>query len=427
MFTRFFIMFSLCISFANAQYYTSTDSRMNSKKTIYFDQDAQIIVDKNSIQLKSSEDLKWLGENKEPIKFKRQSIHPSIKGFYETVNFAYLLQNTIGEKTFLLKTPSLLLEIKRLKMDKRMHSILHFKQVKAIEYSYEVVNAYKEDGNTTEIPQNKILSKYLYQKNIIAIKLNDQAIQKVKKITSPKLDAFLHEEKTRITQVKSFDFSKQKLYFDYVSKNSSSRQALQINYQMKKKNIKIVLKTPASLLDPAGKSNTIIEHVGILRDTHKELFELKKVELVKGKQEVTWVNLPKKAIVPVTFLNNNEKETNRLSKAAGQQFYSIEGLFYLVSWMHKKDESSKIITYMNAQLPFDATVEKTGANEYALKKRSQVIYKFTLDNRHMVTSMQYPQYKVNLQLAKVESDLTIKNKKFLKDFMYKNHISLIKE
>ncbi|NPA65873.1 MAG: hypothetical protein GXO11_03225, partial [Epsilonproteobacteria bacterium] len=210
-------------------------------------------------------------------------------------------------------------------------------------------------------------------------------------------------------------------------KERSGAKRLNVTYAMSKKNIKTVLESPISLFDPESHSSQIEQNVGIMRDLgSKGLYELKKVQLIDGRVDVSWLNHPKKSVVIVDFFTNGQKDRNLLSKKAGEQFYGIEGVLYLPYWMKKNNVKKQTFTFINGSLPFDATMKKTGT-AYDMQKKGQTIYSFVLDPRGFVKTIEYPSYNLKIKLESVESDLTRENKRFLKQLQKKYHIILVRE
>lgn len=237
----------------------------------------------------------------------------------------------------------------------------------------------------------------------------------------------MKREKNRPIKANRFDFAKEILYLTYVSKQEGTIKRMSMTYEMKKKNTKVVLKSPVSLLDPEYKGSEVSEHVGIFRDINNALYEMKKVNIVDGSIDLSWINHPKKKVVLVQYISNGEKDKKMLSKIKGQQFYAIEGAMYLVSWMHQNSNSNLVFTFMNGSLPFDVTMIKTSNNSYEMQKKGQTIYAFKVDNNSFVTNIEYPAYNINIVLQDAQNDTTVKNKKFLENFVIRNKIKFIEE
>jgi len=82
---------------------------------------------------------------------------------------------------------------------------------------------------------------------------------------------------------------------------------------------------------------------------------------------------------------------------------------------------------MNGYIPFDVTMKKVSSKKFAMTKQGHIIYAFELNNLGMVKDMQFPVFDIDLKLDSLESDTTIKNKKYLRALQEKYHIELIKE
>jgi hypothetical protein len=61
-----------------------------------------------------------------------------------------------------------------------------------------------------------------------------------------------------------------------------------------------------------------------------------------------------------------------------------------------------------------------------MQKSSQTIYEFELDKDGFVEVIQYPDFNLRLELESKDTETTLVNKKFLKDFQEENNIKLIK-
>jgi hypothetical protein len=425
----------LTASFASSllygNYYTSLDSTLDSPKTLKFDDKLTLTITEDSLKIKTPQNLSWIElDSEKEMHYGKMKITAEngkvVK--YNVYNFTYLLKNDLLDRTFLLKIPKGFLVVETKVKTKSFHSKLRNKKINVHEFEYEVQRAFDKKNREMDVEESDILTKYLDAKeNLVAIEILDDGLKKLQKSSTPKLAKFFEEAKKRPRVVKNADFSKEKLSLTYVSKKASTQQRMFVTYEMKKKNIKTVLKTPNSLFDPEYKGSSSAEHVGLMRATKKALYEMKKVEINDGSIDLTWINSPKKRVVIVSYLNAGQKDKKVLSKSRGQQFYAIEGVLYLATWMNKHNIDKRVFTFMNGALPFDVTMIKTADNTYEMQKKSNTIYKFTLSDKNLVKTIEYPAYDVKIKLEQVENETTIANKKFLKSFMHKNHIKLIKE
>lgn len=419
------IMILISATMLFADYYSSTDTQLSGEKKIEFNEGLVINVSQdNMIALKSKIDFHWIDDGTNAKKFAPITLDKKI---YPVYNLRYLLKNNVSDQKFLLKTNTGYLLIRSKIKDTNIDTPL-YGSINVQRYSYKVEKAFDNKFKKADIPEDDILVKYVdIDGDIVAIDLMDEGVQKVVKCITPALNQFLQEKKTRKVTVDKFDFSKEKLYLTYVSKHDSSVKRMKLEYSMKRKYIKVVLKTPISMLDPEYKDSTQSIEVGILREANQDLYEVKKVEIINGSEEVAWLNYPTKSIVIVDYNNQGHEDRKIFSKIKGQQFYSIEGLLYLVSWMDKNGKDKKIFTFINGTIPFDATMKKQGDHSYIMEKSSKEIYGFKLDKRHFIQKITYPAYDITIKLENVDSDTTLKNKKYLHSFMQEHYIKLIKE
>lgn len=419
------VMILISTTMLFADYYSTIDTQLRGEKKIKFNKGLAINVSQdNMIALKSKIDFHWIDDGEDAKIFDPINLDKKI---YPVYNLRYLLKNSVSYQEFLLKTKAGYLLVRSKIKDTNIDTPL-YGYINVQRYSYKVEKAFDNQFKKANISEDDILVKYVDGVgNIVAIELMDEGAQKVVKCITPALKRFLQEKKTRKVTVEKFDFSKEKLYLTYVSKHDSSVKRMKLEYSMKKKYIKVVLKTPISIFDPEYKDSTQSIEVGILREANQDLYEIKKVEIINGSEEIAWLNYPKKSVVLVDYNNQGYKDRKVLSKTKGQQFYSIEGLLYLVSWMDKNGKDKKIFTFMNGTLPFDATMKEQENHNYIMEKSSKVIYRFELDKRHFLQKITYPAYDITIKLENVDSDTTLKNKEYLHSFMQEHYIKLIKE
>jgi len=427
----------LLSSLAFADYYSVSNANLDENKVLHYGDGITITVKNQQLRLDAGQDLNWLEVNdKEKVLDEGLSIATLLKqkdikvnSSLSSYNFNYLLSKHPKDKRFWLVTKDKYMLVKSSHDKKSFFHHLLGRDVAVIRYEYEVEDAYDKKGKKVKIPEDEILTTYIDTSGgILGLELLDKGVKKLVKIEDKHLKTFLTKRKTLQLEVKNFDFKNQSLYLSYLSKTSSSQKRLNITYSTSKNKIKTVLESPISLFDPENNSRAVEQNVGILYNyKNKKLFEIKKVQIIDGNIDVTWVNLPKKKVVVVSFMNDGEKDKKVLSKSKGQQFYSIEGVFYLVSWMQQHAKSKQIFTFMNGSLPFDVTMTKAKKGHFEMKKSGNVIYTFDVDAKGFVTAMQYPSYDVSLTLDRVQNDTTRKNNIFLEDFQSAHNIVLIKE
>ncbi len=421
----FFIMAVFTLTLLQAGYYTTFDTTLKAEKILTFDDDSTLHITSDGIKLHSFKDSAWLDDSQEAKKLQDISINGKK---YHTYNFAYLVKNIVTEKTFILKIPSGFLQVKSEISKKDIDSVLHSKEMATKVYSYEVISGFNSNQKKIEIKNDEILSKYMGKNsNLIALEVMDNGVKSVKKVYSKEIAEYEREKKARPVFANKFDFSTETLFLSYVSKDETSTKRMNMTFEMKKKNTKVVLKSPISLFDPEYKGTSLSEHVGIFRDTDNALYEMKKVQIVDGAIELSWLNHPKKTVVQVEYVSNGEKDKKILSKTTGQQFYSIEGIIYLVSWMNINNKDNLVVTFMNGSLPFDVTMTKTSDNSYEMQKKGQTIYAFKVNENAFVTSIDYPAYKIHIVLEDAQNDTTVRNKKYLENFVKQNNIHYIKD
>ncbi len=426
------IVYSLLLSsLVFGDYYSSIDTTLSDTKTLKFEDGLTLSLEEDSLKISSEYDLNYLIEGNEPIEYENVllSDKEKIEISYRAYNFSYILKNDITERKFILKIPDGMLLVEVEEKLTNIKSSLYDEKKEVIEYEYIVKKSFDNEGKEVDTKEDEILRKYISDKGgLLAIELLDKGVKKIIKVENEKLQQFMNEKSSRIVSVNNFDFKKEKLYLSYVSKTSSSSKRLNITYAMSKKNIKTVLKSPISLFDPESKSSSIEQNVGILRNIkNKELYELKKVQLIDDKTDVSWLNHPKKKVVIVEYVTDGKKDKKVLSKSKGQQFYGLEGLFYLVRWMDANNQKEKVFTFINGSLPFDATMKQTKPHFYEMQKSGQTIFSFNIDENGFVSKMQYPDYDLILNLESIENDTTLQNKQYLENLKSKNNIKLIKE
>jgi len=406
-----------------ADYYTATNSSLNSNKTLIFTHNFKIEVNNSKITTNSKKlNALMLGET--PKTFEQTDItnEDDMLESFETYNLAYVLKNHPQEE-FVLKTPKYLLLITPSYSTDYIN--VFNTQKEANVYTYEVKKALLKDHSLAK-KQNFSLTLYTDENdNLLAVKFS-RDLKTLKQVITPNLEKFLEEKSKLKTEVDKFTLDEGNLYLSYVSKTKNGAKRLKLTYQkFKKYYIKTMLKAPISLFDPENKSPSIEEDIGFLREYKNDLYEIKKVQIIDSQIDTMWINKPSSSVVVVEYNGLNDKTI--LSKDKNQQFYGIEGVLYLVTWMRLNNIHSKIFTFINGYLPFDSTMKEISKNSYDMEKNHHIIYKFTTDDRGFVTKIFYPSYNISINLESVDTDLTLKNKKYLKELMQQFDIKLIKE
>lgn len=425
--TKLILFALLIVNIVYGDYYTASNSLLHSDKELIYEDNTKIIIDNKNIKLQANfKTDSLIGDLKaKSYKEVKLSIENKIKS-YKVYNFLYMLKNNISSEMFILKTKDKYSVIKQYKSKENLTTIFGTKSYTKIKYI--VVESFDINKNKIDANEDKLLTKYLDNKGgLVAFNILDKGLKKIIKIKDKNLKNFLNQKKSKKVTIGKFDFKNEKIYTTYLSHSNSSQKRLNVNYEMSKKNIKITTKSPISLFDPEYKSSSIIEHVALLREVNSDLYELKKVQIVDGSINVNWLNHPKKKVVIVQFENEGKKDKKLFSKSKGQQFYSIESVIYLAHWMAKNEKNEKVFTFVNGSFPFDVTMKKTASKTYEMKKRGNTIYKFVLNNKNIVKSIYYPSYDVKVLLESIDSDTTIKNKKYLQSLEKENNIMLIKE
>ena len=349
---------------------------------------------------------------------------------YNIYNFVYLLRHNVDDKEFILKTKDRYLLVESDRDEVNLDNPI-FHSIDVTKLSYEVKKAYKRvknkyEGVKLDIEDN-ILTKYLYKGNIIAIDILDYGKKELVKVITPKLNRFLAKKRELKTEVTDFDFSKEPLYIDYVT-NSNNPQRLKTTYSIIKKSYaKVQFEGPVSVLDPLSKIYLIKKDVGYFKQFTKDLFELKKVGYVDNKPEVVWKNNLKYPVVVVDYMENGKKARVKFSRTKGVRFYGVEGLFYLISYMDKKDISKKVIYFIDSYTLNDVTLRKVAPHRYNMEVKGHPVWKFKLDNRHIIINMEFPEYHRVLNVDRIETQTTINNKKYLKNLQKRYNIILVKE
>jgi len=437
MLKKFLVIIFMWISLYGS-YYSVVDTTPTNNKTYIYEDNNQIKVLNNVMKLITHYDISKYSDNRPPMKFddtkfKVKEEEENLDGSisiktkiieYPTYNFSYILNNPIDNEEFVLKNGNRLYFVKVKNSTDEIEVFGNQKEVS--KYEFIITKSFTKNSSKSE--DIELLTKYVDENGgIVAIDILDNGVKHLYKIVTPGLKKFLREKAIRKVVVDKFDFNKEQIYTSYVNNDSLSSKRLNITYGMRKGFIKIVLESPVSLLDPKNKSDEIEQNIGFLKEYRNDLYEVKKVQLINGEIEVSWKNLPNKSVVIVDYMNEGNPDRSILSKTPGQQFYSIEGVFYLVSWMYKNGINKKIFTFMNGYLPFDVTITKTSSRKFAITKQGHIIYIFEVNNLGVVKDMKFPAFDINLKLDSLESDTTIKNKKYLKALQEKYHIELIKE
>jgi hypothetical protein len=425
-------------------YYSSVDTTLSGVKSLKYEDGVIIRLQNDKIDIKSKYNLDYLLDGKDatkyqPIIFTISKKVPNPKNMdeeievqenisYNAYNLKYILKNDIFDEKFVLNTSSGL-KIVAVEIDNTTVDGFVDDSYDVTKYKYIIEEAFDTNGNPTDIKEDEILTKYVDQNGgLIAVEFLDDGVKNILKVEDDKLREFLREKSKRAVTVDKFDFAKDKLYLSYVSDTSSSSKRLNITYEMSKKNIKTVLESPVSLFDPEDKSSQIEQNIAILRNyKNKELFEIKKVQLIDNKVDISWLNHPKKKVVVLNYMTDGVQDKTIFSKSKRQQFYGIEGVFYLATWMDRNNIKSKIFTFINGTLPFDVVMRETEPHHFLMQKNSQTIFDFVVDDRGFLKQMRYPNYDLEINLESIQSDTTIANKQFLKSLKRQNNIKLIKE
>lgn len=410
-----------------ADYYTSADIKFSDTKNLQYGDDLFISLDNSNISIRSKEDIDHLINENSPKEYKPLTLtYNNNDGEYNRYNFLYILKNDIVDSMFVIQTKNRYFLVEQKKRDDLLDTV--FGKLDVLKVSFEVKATFHHNKQKTDTEKKDILTKYITKNGaVVGIKLLNNPLKKITKVTNPYLDEYINEIKKRKLTVERFNFKKEKIYTTYLSSTDKSQKRLNVNYEMKKKNIKVNTKSPVSLFDQEDRSYSTIEHVGLLREANRDLYELKKVQLIDGSSKVEWLNHPKKKVVIVEYENEGSKDKKLLSKTKRQQFYSIEGVIYLVHWMAKNNKSKKVFTFLNGSIPFDVTLKKISTDTYEMQKSGNVIYRFKTDDLQIVKTIEYPSYDLVIKLESIQSDTTKENKRFLENFASKHNIVLIKE
>ena len=409
----------ILFQFVYSDYYTITDTTPTINKTYIYKENIKIKITPNRIKLTLPYDISPYNDNKAPIQYKPIKLNNKV---YNVYNLNYILTHNINDKEFILKGKK---DLYLIKVSSYLKERTIFNNpINVTEYKFII----KKNISKNRYINQELLTKDVDKNGaIVAISFLGNNIQKLYKIENSDLKKFLQEKQKRKTSLDKLDFSKEKIYATYISENNDVNKRLNVTYSMRKGFVKIVLQSPVSLFDPQNESDNIEQNVGFLKDFRNDLYEVKKVQIVNGQIEVNWLNLPNKRVVIVDYYTDGKKDRSILSKSKNQQFYSIEGVFYLVSWMNKNHLNKKIFTFINGYLPFDVTMKKISQNRYAMQKEGNTIYSFDVNNKNIITKITYPAYNISINLESIDSDTTLANKRYLKNFQQEHNIALIKE
>jgi flagellar biosynthesis/type III secretory pathway chaperone len=342
---------------------------------------------------------------------------------YNSCNLFYLLKKGMRDSTFALHARDRIYLVQKETSSDSIYHPVQGRNVDVSVHEYRFLRAVDD----TPLEHSTMMRTYTdLMNNLIAVEFLGKGEQRIKKVTDERLQEFMKQKASLVTELTNMDMSKEKLYFTFSNMRQGTHRSLNVTYEMAKKNIKVVTKSPVSLFDPENKSSATEENVGFLRSVKGDLYELKKVQIVNGAVDVNWVNLPNKRAVKVDYITNGQKDSNAIGKSQGQQFYGIEGVLYLASWMHQNKIDKKVFSFINGAFPVDMTMLKTGNGRYELQKKGNVIYRFTVDRYSIVTNIHDPGYSSDIVLESKESDTTIKNKRYLNGLQKKYGIVLVK-
>ncbi len=417
------VLVSLALStLLYSDYYSVVVSDLQNDQKLLFEDGVVVEKHNGSISLLAKQDIASFEDTKESQQYNDVEIEGKI---YPVYNLAYLVEHKVKDKEFVLlgRGGKYLMEVEH---DTKSLNIMG-NSLKADEYEYKIEKAFDKDGNEIEIDEDELLTKFVDPDgNLVALEILDSGRKDLLKVTDNSLEQFLDEKAKRSIKVEKFDFSDQKLYISYVTKKDGALQHLNVTYGMRKGYVKAIMESPLSLFDPQNKSSAIEENIGFLKEYKNDLYEVKKVQTIDKTIDVSWTNSPKKNFVVVNYTTDGQKDKSILSKAIFQQFYGIEGVFYLVSWMAQNGIESKVFTFINGSVPFDVTMKKIAQDQYVMQKNSKTIYKFSVNEKFFITKVDYPSYNLSIDLETIQNDTTIKNIQFLDDYQQQHNIRLIK-
>ncbi len=433
-----------------ADYYSLKNPSLDETGTLEYEGGLSIHVKEGMINIQSGYDLSWIMTGSTPQEYEmvtvetevETSVLPPVEGDdkkakeaapkkqtmmqrYSTCNFLYLLKNDMPHTTtFALKGAKKTYIVKRESNPTSIYHPIRGEEVRADLIEYRIIKALDD----SPVEYSTILRKYVdLANNLIAVELMGRNVHRIKRVTGPALDDYNREAQARETVLKNMDMSKDKLFFAYESMYKGNLRNLKVTYEMAKKNIKVVTSSPISLFDPANKSSALEENVGFMRSVKGDLYELKKVQIIDGTVDVNWVNLPNKQAVKVDYISNGQKDSSAIAKSPKQQFYGIEGVIYLASWMKQNKVDKKIFSFINGSMPTDMTMLKTSANRYEMQKKGNTIYSFDVDGYSIVTKITDPAYDNVITLKSKDSTTTRKNKEYLSNLRHRSGIVLVKE
>ena len=339
-----------------------------------------------------------------------------------------VIGRTFGEEFALKTKEGSIARVTREVEETTLYDPIDEKQKPITKETFTVVEAFK-NHQPLNISDEPLITIYRASNGIVAMTLSDGKKRLISHITDEHIETFVQAKETRPTALEHFNFSKEKITLSYISQNGDKqnggkKQRLTITYEMAKKNIKTILKSPLSLFNPNSKSRLSERNIGLLRATKSDLYELKKVQMMGKTVDATWSNLIKKRAIKIEYMQKNTMRTRILlkEKGKGQQFYGIEGVFYLVSWMNRKGIDKKIFTFISGGGAKEVTMLKVGQNSYTMEKNKQPIYHFTIDDRGIVSQMTLAAYDKIITLESADTTTTLENKQYIQSLRTKYQI-----
>ena len=296
---------------------------------------------------------------------------------------------------------------------------------------YRLISAWNATFHPVKQYPTAILTLMIdYNKRLVGFGWMDSTIYSLRKIITPELKKFLKEQALRPTQVRSFDFSKTTLHATYVEVKKGITQRMRVSFKMsgKRKNlIKIKMTAPISLFDPENESDQTESNTGMLGNIRgKELVQISKKQVVNNRTDVKWINKPKKSIIKIDYRSGKNQEVQLVTKSRHRQTYGFEGLWYLASLMNQHNKNSKTIMLISGVSINDFTMKKRNNSHYVLTKEGQDVYHYYLDNKHIIKRFEFPYAGQEINLESLDSDETLKNKKYLEKLIRQHQFVYIK-
>lgn len=264
-----------------------------------------------------------------------------------------------------------------------------------------------------------VLNTIYYQNTLMSFSYNQQTAV-LSHIKDKRLLAFSNLLKTLPLEPDTLSFKGETLTTRYLWSTSGKQKTLEVAYKEtgKRKNlIQVKASAQTNLFDPKQTSTAIEKHIGVLAVAKgQRLVELKKVQTINGKKDISWVQDIRNGIIKLG------EETIFVSK---EDYYGYEGLWYLASWMSTNNIKTKKIFLINGTEPISLTATLTSVGQVVISKAGNTLYQFSIDKNGFVNRLFFAPSKQTLSLISKDTKTTKSNKAKVKQYMQTNKIVLL--